>query len=163
MTDPRFFLRPDKYVLLELLADISHLWFEIGEGLKVPNTKLMSLQYSNLPDSKKLSSVLQYWYDQCTADTTWSTIITAVTSKTVGQIARGEEMKRYVLNTCQDDITPQDRSSKPPSEEKRIKSKKMSRSVYYKHQVGSEGSKLLTTLRNLLYFYFIYKNIRNQN
>ena len=45
-------------------------------------------------------------------------------------------------------ITPQDRSNNPPSKEKR--SKKMSRSVYYKHQVGNEESKLLTTLRNLL-------------
>ena len=149
MTDPRLSLKPDKCVLLELLADISYLWFEIGEALNVPNTTLMSLQHSNLPDSKKLSFVLQCWKDQCTTDTTWSNIITAVKSKTVGQIALGERIKRYVLSTCQDDITPQDKSNKPPSKERRKISKKQSRTVNDKHQIGREDSKLLTTLRNL--------------
>ena len=142
LTDPRFFLTPDKHDLLELLADICHLWFEIGESLIIPNTKLMSLQHKNLSDSLKLSSVLQYWKDQCTTDTTWRRIINAVMSKTVGQIAVGEEMKRFVLNTYQDDITPQDRPNKSPSKEKRKRSKRQSRSVNDKHQIGSEESKL---------------------
>ena len=150
LADPRLFLTPDKHVLLELLADINHLWFEIGEALKVPNTRLMSLQHSNLPESKKLSFVLQCWNDQCTTDTTWSSIITAVKSKTVGQIPLGEEIKRFVLNNSQDDVTPRDKLNKPPSKEKRKKLKKQSRKLNDKHRIGSEDSKLLTPLRNLL-------------
>ena len=142
LTDPRFFLTPDKHDLLELLANISHLWFEIGEALIIPNTKLMSLLHRNLSDSMNLSLVLQYWMDQCTTDTTWSRIINAVMSKTVGQIAVGEEMKRFVLNIYQDDVTSQDRSNKLPSKEKRKRLKRESKSVNDKHQIGSEESKL---------------------
>ena len=92
---------PDKHDLLELLADIKHLWYNIGEALRVPYTELKSLQHSSLPDLNKLSSVLQCWIDKCTTEVTWNSIITAMKSKIVEQTKVSEEIQRHVLGTSQ--------------------------------------------------------------
>ena len=99
--DSIFNSAPDKRDLLELLAEIKHLWYNIGETLRVPYTELKSLQDSPLPDLNKLSSVLQCWIDKCTTEVTWNSIITAMKSKIVEQAKVGEEIQRHVLGTSQ--------------------------------------------------------------
>ena len=99
--DSIFNSAPDKHDLLELLVDTEHLWYNIGEALRVPYPKLMSLQHSSLPDLNKLSSVLQCWIDKCTTEVTWSSIITAMKSKIVEQAKVGEEIRRHVLSNSQ--------------------------------------------------------------
>ena len=97
--DSIFKSTPDKHDLLELLADIKHLWFNIGEALRVPYTELKSLLHSPLPDLIKLSSVLQCWIDNYTTEVTWNSIITAVKSKILGQTKISEEIRRHVLRS----------------------------------------------------------------
>ena len=87
---------PDRHVLLELLADIKHLWFEIGLALKVPDKEIEGLQQKSLSDINKLSKVLQFWINQC-VEVTWQSIITAVGSKIVGQAQISQEIQSYVL------------------------------------------------------------------
>ena len=94
--DPTFDSVPDKHVLLELLADIKHMWYEIGLALKVPDEEIEGLQQKSLSDINKLSKVLQYWIDQG-AEVTWYSIITAVRSKIVGQTQISKEIESYVL------------------------------------------------------------------
>ena len=99
--DSIFNSAPDKRDLLELLADIKHLWYNIGEALRVPYTELKSLQHSSLPDLNKLSSVLQCWIDKCTTEVTWNSIITAMKSKIVEQAKVGEEIRGHILSNSQ--------------------------------------------------------------
>ena len=101
--DARFLQKPDKHDLLNLLASIRHLWFEIGEALEVPNPDLMCLFYRNCPESTKLSLVLKQWIDQCTTEVTWNTIIAVVKSDFIGQTAVGEKIQTHVLNINQED------------------------------------------------------------
>ena len=87
---------PDRHVLLNLLADIKHLWYEIGLALKVPDEEIEGLQQKNLSNINKLSKVLKCWINQC-VEVTWQSIITAVRSKIVGQTQISQEIESYVL------------------------------------------------------------------
>ena len=87
---------PDRHVLLNLLADIKHLWYDIGLALQVPIAKLEGVQQKSLSDINKLSEVLQCWIDQC-AEATWQSIITAVRSEIIGQNQISQEIESYVL------------------------------------------------------------------
>ena len=89
-------LVPDRHVLLKLLAGIEQMWYEIGVALKIPDEELKGLQEKSLPDTNKLSKVLQYWISQC-VEVTWYSIITAVRSKIVGQTQISQEIESYVL------------------------------------------------------------------
>ena len=86
---------PDKDVLLNLLADIKHLWHEIGLALQVPDEEIEGLRQENLSNIIKLSKILQYWINQC-VDVTWQSIITAVRSKIVGKTQISQEIESYV-------------------------------------------------------------------
>ena len=87
---------PDKHLLLELLADIKHLWCEIGLALKVPDEEIEGLRQKNLSDINKLFKVLQYWINQG-VEVTWYSIITAVRSKIVGQSQISKEIESHVI------------------------------------------------------------------
>ena len=87
---------PDRHVLLELLAAIKNLWYEIGLALKVPDEELDSLQQKDLSDINKLSKVLKCWVNQC-AEVTWQSIISAVGGRIVGQTQISQDIKSYVL------------------------------------------------------------------
>ena len=66
---------PEKYDLLELLAEVQDRWFDIGEMLKVNNASLKCLRQSNLSDSTKLADTLQLWIDSASSPVTWGTIV----------------------------------------------------------------------------------------
>ena len=66
---------PEKYDLLELLAEVQDRWLDIGEMLKVNNASLKGLRQSNLPDSTKLADTLQHWIDSASSPVTWGTIV----------------------------------------------------------------------------------------
>ena len=91
--------KPDLVILLELLADVNHLWYQIGTVLRVPEIELESLQQSNKPDFVKINKVLQIWRDQCTTKMTWGNIIGAMKSRIVRQNCVAKEIQEYVLNT----------------------------------------------------------------
>ena len=98
---------PDRHELLEQLADIKHLWYEIGLALKVPDEEIEGLRQKNISDINKLSKVLQYWISQC-VEVTWQSIITAVRSKIVGQTQISQEIESYIysLSTNRGGETP---------------------------------------------------------
>ena len=101
---------PDLVTLLELLADVNHLWYEIGTVLKVPTTTLESLQQKSTTESIKMNKVIQCWINQRTTKVTWGNIIAALKSKNVQQNRVAEEIERHVLNTNQGGETPTKRS-----------------------------------------------------
>ena len=111
---------PDEHELIQLLADVNHLWYEIGTVLRVPNTKLESLyQQSKLSDSIKMIKVIQCWINQCTTEVTWNTIIAAMRNKIVGQDRVGKTIETYVLNINQGGETPSKKYSRVPVEPQR--------------------------------------------
>ena len=122
--DARFLQKPDKRDLLNLLANIRHLWFDIGEALGVPNSDLMCAMYMNCPESTKLSLVLKWWIDQCTTEVTWNTIIAAVKSDFIGQKAVGEKIRRHVLCINQNDNSSHLESDKPGGHDKELAEEK---------------------------------------
>ena len=97
-------------MLLELLADVNHLWYEIGTVLRVPNTTLQSLQQRNTADTKKMNTVIQCWIDQRPTETTWDNIIAAMKSRIVGQNRVAKEIEMFVLNINQVGDIPTKRS-----------------------------------------------------
>ena len=110
---------PDRVKLLELLTDVNYLWNEIGIVLGVPNAKLQSLQQSNIPNSIKLNEVIQCWFDQCTTEVTWNTIIAAMRSEVVGNDRVAKKIENYVLNISQGGETPSKKYSRVPVEPQR--------------------------------------------
>ena len=52
---------PDEHNLLELLADIDHLWYVIGKALKVSHNVLSGLQTSREENKVKLIQVIHTW------------------------------------------------------------------------------------------------------
>ena len=88
---------PDVGILLDLLANISDLWYEIGLALRIRSTDLKGLNQGKQSNIINLSDILNYWISQCTTEVTWNSIITAVKGEIVGQPCVAEKMERYVL------------------------------------------------------------------
>ena len=88
---------PDIGILLDLLANISDLWYEIGLALRIRRADLEGLNQGKQSNIINLSDILNYWISQGTTEVTWNSIITAVKGKIVGQPCVAKEMERYVL------------------------------------------------------------------
>ena len=108
-TDCTFDSVPDLVILLELLADVNYMWYEIGTMLRVPSSELESLRQKNIRDSNKMKDVLQCWINQRTTKVSWDTIIATMKSKTVGKDHVAKEIKKYVSNANPSGETPSKR------------------------------------------------------
>ena len=78
-------MTPDKRDLLEVLAEIKHMWYPVGEMLGVGRADLEGLHSSNRPDNERLSATLQYWMDTKPSPVTWGTILKVLRSDYIGQ------------------------------------------------------------------------------
>ena len=67
--------KPEKYDLLELLAEVKDKWFDIGEMLKVDHATLRSLHETSYSTRRKLADTLQHWIDSVSSPVTWGTIV----------------------------------------------------------------------------------------
>ena len=88
---------PVKRDLLELLTEISYLWFEIGEALGIKFGVLQSLKYEASPDFRKLSCVIQEWLDANSQSATWAVIIDAVECPIVDKANIAQKIRKHLL------------------------------------------------------------------
>ena len=90
-------ISPTEHELLNLLADISNLWYEIGLSLKVPHNILNCLKRSQESDAIKLSEVIHSWLTTTESHlVTWETVIDAIKSPVVNNIKKATEIHEHL-------------------------------------------------------------------
>ena len=88
---------PAKHELLKLLADISHLWYEIGISLNVSDSVLGGLKHSQESDAIKLSEVIHSWLTTTESHfVTWGTVIDAIKSPIVKNNKKATEILQHL-------------------------------------------------------------------
>ena len=68
----------DKLYLLCLLFPIANKWKKIGQFLSITKGDLEKLCAEWSRETKRLTIVIQIWFDKITCPVKWNTIITAV-------------------------------------------------------------------------------------
>ena len=87
---------PDKYELLNLLADMSAQWYSIGICLRVPDNDLESIQQRAIIDIHKFSAVINIWKDTVSSPFTWETVIIAMESHIIKNLRKANEIRHYL-------------------------------------------------------------------
>ena len=88
---------PTKHELLNLLADISNLWHEIGLSLKVPHSILDGLKRSQESDAIKLSEVIHSWLTTTESHfVTWETVITSIKGPVINNNKKATEIHQHL-------------------------------------------------------------------
>ena len=90
---------PTKHELLNLLADISHLWPEIALSLNVSDNVLGSLKRSQERDTIKLAEVIDSWLTTSTCQPhfiTWETVIDAIKGPIVNHVIKANEIYQHL-------------------------------------------------------------------
>ena len=88
---------PNVHDILELLADISNKWMEIGLAIGIPDSVLSGLQLSHESNILKLSRVLQSWMTtQSSSPVTWETIISAIEGPIVNDKRKADEIRQHL-------------------------------------------------------------------
>ena len=93
---------PGEHTLLELLADVDHLWFLIGSALRVAHNVLIGLQNSREENRVKLIQVIHTWFSSLSSPVTWETVISAIEGRIVGNLRKANEIRDHLgLPKCQ--------------------------------------------------------------
>ena len=88
---------PTKHELLNLLADISYLWPEIGLSFNVSDSVLGGLKHSQERNTVKLAEVIDSWLTTTEPHlVTWETVITAIKGPIVNQMRKANELRQYL-------------------------------------------------------------------
>ena len=85
---------PTKHELLKLLADISHLWQEIGLSLNVSDSVLGGLKHSPESNAVKLAEVIDSWLT--TTESSWETVIDAIKGPIVNRVIKANEIHQHL-------------------------------------------------------------------
>ena len=89
-------MTPDKLSLINLLADVSHMWKEIGLALNVEGTFLHGLSNSLDSNSIKLANVTENWMNTQSSPVTWETVISAIESPIVNNKSKADEIRHHI-------------------------------------------------------------------
>lgn len=87
---------PDHYEVLELLADISAQWQDVGLALKVPKNDLDGLVNASGSKNSKLSEVIRLWINTESSPVTWEALISAIKRPLVNNKRKAEEIHDHV-------------------------------------------------------------------
>ena len=88
---------PTEYELLNLLADVSNLWYDIGLSLKVPHSILDDLMSSTKNRKYKLVQVIYSWLTTTESHlVTWETVIDAIKSPIVNNNKKVTEIHQHL-------------------------------------------------------------------
>ena len=91
---------PTEHELLNLLADISNLWYDIGLSLNVSRDILDDLMSSPKNRQYKLAQVIHSWLTTTESHlVTWETVIDAIKSPIVNNNKKVTEIHQY-LTKC---------------------------------------------------------------
>ena len=91
---------PRKFIVLDLLADISSRWKLIGLALGVDDNTLKGIICNNAhdPDAVKLANVIETWKYTKSSPDTWETLINAIGGPVVKQKAKADEIRTYLAS-----------------------------------------------------------------
>ena len=90
---------PTKHELLNLLADISHMWPEIGLSLEVSDNVMSGLKHSKERDTVKLAEVIDSWLTTSTSQLhfiTWEKMIDAIKGPIVNHTVKANALHQYL-------------------------------------------------------------------
>ena len=88
---------PTEHELLNLLADISNLWYEIGLSLNLSHDILDDLMSSTKNRQYKLAQVIYSWLTTTESHlVTWETVIDAIKSPIVNNIKKVTEIHQHL-------------------------------------------------------------------
>ena len=88
---------PTEHELLNLLADISNLWREIGLSLNVPRNILGDLKCSLESNAIKLSEVIHSWLTTTESHLiTWKTVIDAIKGPIVNHVTKANALHQHL-------------------------------------------------------------------
>ena len=88
---------PTEHELLNLLADISNLWHEVGLSLKVPRSILDGLKRSQDSDPIKFSEVIHSWLTSTESHlVSWETVIAAIKGPVVNNKKKVNEIHQHL-------------------------------------------------------------------
>ena len=87
---------PNKSDLLDLLADISNKWYDVGLGFKVGHNSLESLKKEVESDVTKLSKVIECWISTQSSPVTWETVISVIEGPIVNNKTKSNEIRKHL-------------------------------------------------------------------
>ena len=88
-------MAPDQLSLINLLADVSNKWQEIGLALGVKQKDLDSLS-SDLTNEVKLAKVIENWMKTQSSPVTWETVISAIEGPIVDNKSKADDIRHYL-------------------------------------------------------------------
>ena len=93
---------PTKHELVKLLADVSHLWPEIGLSLNVSDKVLGGLKRSQERDIVKLAEVIDSWLTTSTSQPhfiAWETVIDAIKGPIVNNTKKANAIHQHLTKS----------------------------------------------------------------
>ena len=90
----------DPYDVIDQLADISSVWYSLGDALRVDFNDLNSLQHGNESDQVRLSKVIQIWYNSA-EKTSWAVVLEAVEGGIIKNQRKGREIREWLAKDPQ--------------------------------------------------------------
>ena len=82
------------------MAEISSRWHEIGTALDVSFNTLNGLRHSPNPDSVRLDTVINAWYN-ASETPTWSMVLEAVEGPLVRNLNKGKRIREWLAQDPQ--------------------------------------------------------------
>ena len=87
---------PNHSEVLELLADISACWQDVGLALKVSENELDGLVDASGSNNSKLSKVIRLWINTKSSPVTWEALISAIEGPLLNNKRKAGEIHDYL-------------------------------------------------------------------
>ena len=89
-------IAPHKDEVLDLLADISAAWHEIGLALHISDNALRGFHANTNSNVVNLSNVIENWITTESSPVTWETIISAIEGRILKNRKKANEIREYL-------------------------------------------------------------------
>lgn len=88
---------PEDYELLDLLADISADWQDIGLALKIDDNNLKGISnHTEHSDNYKLFKVIGKWIETKKSSITWETVIFAIEGPVLNKKQKADDIRKHL-------------------------------------------------------------------
>ena len=89
-------MAPVQLTLINLLANVSNKWKEIGVALNVEQNFLDGLSKSLDSNEIKLTKVIENWMNTQSSHATWETVISAIEGPIVNNKNKADELRHHI-------------------------------------------------------------------
>ena len=84
---------PDIFDIRNCLADHNYQWRSIGEGLRVPDGDLESIEHQTIDDGDRLAKMLRKWKNSSCSPRTWRNLIKVIEAPAVNLKRAAEDIR----------------------------------------------------------------------